>query len=71
MRYVVQVYEGGGWVDCVREDLLDSPSYSGDSRFLPRAEFPTSEKATSFIETLRGLMHCGGTDTVFRVLVTR
>jgi hypothetical protein len=63
-RYAVEVWEDG-WLQCVREDLSDD----GDTDNLPPAVFSSAREADAFIVTLRGLMHCGGGDTAFRVVL--
>jgi hypothetical protein len=57
-RYAVEVWEDG-WHQCEREDL-DSEA---------PAVFSSAEAADTFIVTLRGLMHFGGGDTLFRVVL--
>ena len=66
--FEVQVLDGE-WIGCVREDLLDD--YDGETAKLPPAQFDTRERAEQFIDDLRGLMHIGGGDTQFRIVVVR
>jgi hypothetical protein len=69
-HYVVQYREdhtdAHGWVDCVREDLLEQ--FDGETAKLPQANFQTPDEAFAFITAMCGLMHCGGNLTDFRVV---
>jgi hypothetical protein len=62
--YRVEVLDGGAWYPCVREDLVEELPTAD----LPPAEFPTAAAAEAFVETMRGLMHCGGPGVEFRVI---
>ena len=73
VTYVVQFNESADpdtseWIDCQREDLIERSPYNGDTRNLPIARFRTRSGAEKFIWTLRGMMHCGGEGTTFRVV---
>lgn len=64
--WIVQVCEGGEWVPCVREDLMESTGYNFEE--LPQARFATKAEAETFIPVLCGLMHMGGDPAKFRAV---
>ncbi len=66
MTFTVLVYDGNEWTPCVREDLIEQ--HDGDTRTLPTATFETLAEAEQFLETLRGMLHCGGDSADFRIV---
>lgn len=64
----VQFRDDREWLTCVREDQI--AAHDDDTRTLPEATFATFSEAELFLETLRGMMHCGGADTTFRIART-
>lgn len=62
---LVQHQEDGEWFAGTREDLEDSEQFPCDAT---PARFYTLDEAVQYIATMRGLIHMGGQDVVFRVL---
>lgn len=65
---LVQHQEAGAWIDCTREDLEDDSLGDVTPCDTTPANFYTLDEAVQYIAAMRGLIHEGGHDVVFRVL---